>query len=95
MARQIYDLAVGLQYEDGTTDAPAVTLKEEELSADEVVKLAKRFGVAVVEDEELAQSLHPLEIDRPIPPALYKAVAILFQRLRRLVRSTMQHRYPE
>jgi len=62
-------------------DAPSVSLKAEQLRADEVVKLARRYGVPVVENAGLARSLSALEVDEQIPGPLFEAVAIVLLEL--------------
>ncbi|MFM1849140.1 MAG: FlhB HrpN YscU SpaS Family, partial [Pseudomonadota bacterium] len=49
--------------------------------ADAVVKIARRFGVPVVEDSRVARLLKDLPADQPIPPALFEAVAVILQRI--------------
>ncbi|MBX7144431.1 MAG: EscU/YscU/HrcU family type III secretion system export apparatus switch protein [Oligoflexia bacterium] len=45
--------------------------------ADTLVSLARRFGVPVVEDPQLAAQLRRMELDESIPPELFMAVATL------------------
>ena len=71
--------AVGLSYDKQA--APTVSVKGMYLSADEMVKLAKRFGVPVVEKAELAQVLEGLDIDQEIPEDLYEAVATILHQI--------------
>jgi flagellar biosynthesis protein len=76
-----YKTAIGLQYNVGAQGAPAVSAKGEYLAADEVVKIARRFGVPVVERPALARSLAPLELDQEIPEDLFEAVAAVLQEI--------------
>ena len=76
-----YRLAVGLEYEGTRERAPAVGIKGEHLTADTIVKIAKRFGVPVVARSDLARALSGLEIDQEITPDLFEAVAILLNEL--------------
>jgi len=76
-----YKLAVGLDYDPLKSETPSVGVKGEELQADQVVKLAKRFGVSVVEQPELAKALNVLELDQEIPENLFEAVAIVLNQL--------------
>ena len=72
-----YKVAVGLDYDAASSSAPGVTVKGTELSADEIVKLAVRYGIPVVERGTLASALALLDLDQEIPPHLYEAVAII------------------
>jgi type III secretion system FlhB-like substrate exporter len=78
-----YKLAVGLEYNKGDASAPVVGVKGERISADEVVKLARRFGVPVIERPELAQALNAIDSNEPISPDLYETVAVILNALDR------------
>jgi flagellar biosynthesis protein len=78
-----YRRAVALSYEGSGHDAPNVSLKAEQLMADELVRIAERYAIPVVERPGLAQALSRLEIDQEIPPDLYKAVAIVLNEIDR------------
>ena len=78
--RSKYKLAVGLQYSGKRDDAPTLAVNEENLAADEVVRIAKRFGIPVIEKPELTEALHTLETDTEVPSHLFEAVAaVLFE----------------
>ncbi|MBX7136694.1 MAG: EscU/YscU/HrcU family type III secretion system export apparatus switch protein [Oligoflexia bacterium] len=77
-----HKLAVGLSY--GGCAAPSLSCRGEFLAADEIVRLARRFGVSVVEHPELARALDPLELDQEIPRELFEAVAVLLAELGKL-----------
>jgi flagellar biosynthesis protein len=83
MAKSSNRVAVGIGYEESRDDAPVIAVKGEHLMADEVVRIARRFNVPVVEDGELAQATNQIPIDQQIPRPLFKAVAILLNRLSR------------
>lgn len=76
-AAQQHSSAVGIQYAGEPGETPSISVKGSGVEADEVVKLAKRFGIPVVEDAALARSLTCLELDAAIPASLFKAVAIV------------------
>lgn len=78
-----YRLAVGLNYDGQKGDVPTIGVKEDERLADEVVRIAKRFGIPVVERPALARGLHNLEIEEQIPEQLYEAVAIVLNEIER------------
>ena len=70
-------LAVALQYEKGTREAPRVVAKGQGLVADRIVALAEEHGVIIEANPVLAQALAGIEIDDTIPIELYEAVAIV------------------
>jgi flagellar biosynthesis protein len=68
--------AVALAYLTGES-APKVVAKGRGLIAEEIIARAKEHGVFVHESKELVALLMQVELDRHIPPALYRAVAEL------------------
>jgi flagellar biosynthesis protein len=81
MKKPRYKAALALSYEGKDDETPRLTLKEDVLSADEVIKIAKRFGVPVVEKPELIEALKCLELDQEIPEELFEAVAALLNQI--------------
>ncbi len=68
--------AVALQYKRDDMDAPAVVAKGVSAVALRIRAVAAEHDVPIVENPPLARSLYRLvEIDDPIPPQLYLAVA--------------------
>ncbi len=67
--------AVAVQYDRQTMVAPKVIAKGRGIVADNLVEQAVRHQVPVYQNKALASMLMALEIDREIPPDLYKAVA--------------------
>jgi flagellar biosynthesis protein len=70
-------LAVALQYEKGSREAPRVVAKGHGLVAEKIVALAEENGVIIEANPVLAQALADIEIDDTIPIELYEAVAIV------------------
>lgn len=68
--------AVALAYQTGDT-APKVVAKGRGLIAEEIISRAREAGVFVHESKELVALLMQVDLDRDIPPALYRAVAEL------------------
>jgi flagellar biosynthesis protein len=66
-------IAVALEYD--FKGAPRVTAKGKGLVAENIVALARKHGVAVEENNVLAEALSQVELDDTIPEALYRAVA--------------------
>lgn len=70
------ELAVALRYDPHTMAAPVVTAKGAGRLAQRIRQLAIQHGVPVVERKPLAQFLYRhVEINQPIPPEQYAAVA--------------------
>lgn len=69
------DLAVALQYERGTRDAPRVVAKGRGELARRIAALAAESGVAIEANAVLAEALAGVELDDTIPIELYEAVA--------------------
>jgi flagellar biosynthesis protein len=68
--------AVALAY--GTGDpAPKVVAKGQGLVAEQIIERARGAGVFVHESKELVALLMEVDLDRQIPPALYRAIAEL------------------
>ncbi|MEC4721349.1 EscU/YscU/HrcU family type III secretion system export apparatus switch protein [Noviherbaspirillum sp. CPCC 100848] len=68
--------AVALAYQAGDA-APKVVAKGRGLIAEEIIRRAKEHGVFVHESKELVALLMQVDLDRNIPPALYRVVAEL------------------
>jgi flagellar biosynthesis protein len=68
-------LAVALEYERGSRDAPRVTAKGYGLVAEAIVALATESDVVIDTNAALAQALAGVELDETIPIELYEAVA--------------------
>jgi len=68
--------AVALAYLAGES-APKIVAKGRGLIAEEIIARAKEHGVFVHESKELVSLLMQVELDKHIPPALYRAVAEL------------------
>lgn len=69
------DVAVALSWDDETMEAPEVVAKGERLVAERIVAVARRAGIPVLRNVELARTLNELEIGDEIPEDLYEAVA--------------------
>jgi flagellar biosynthesis protein len=69
--------AVALKYQTDTGTAPKVTAKGEGLVAERIIELAKQNQVPIKEDPDLVQILSEVDINKEIPPSVYKVVAEL------------------
>lgn len=70
-------LAVALQYEKGSREAPRVVAKGHGLLAERIVALAEENGVVIEANPVLAHALSTIELDDTIPIELYEAVAVV------------------
>lgn len=70
-------LAVALQYEKGSREAPKVVAKGRGLVAERIVELAREQGIVIETNPVLAEALSGVELDETIPLELYEAVAIV------------------
>jgi len=70
------DAAVAIRYDPDSTGAPLVVAKGSGLVAERIRQLAHEHGVVIVDKGALARALFgEVEINRPIPPDHYTAVA--------------------
>ncbi|MFZ6644650.1 EscU/YscU/HrcU family type III secretion system export apparatus switch protein [Undibacterium sp. TJN25] len=74
--RQKMQSAVALAYQGGAT-TPKVVAKGRGLIAETIIAKAREHGVFVHQSKELVSLLMQVELDKDIPPALYRAVAEL------------------
>jgi len=69
-------IAVALKYEAEEMLAPKLIAKGTELFAKKIINIAKEHGIPVIENPPVARALFRLvELNREVPPELYKAVA--------------------
>jgi flagellar biosynthetic protein FlhB len=77
--------AVALKYETGKMAAPVCVAKGMDYLALTIRKVAEEHGVPIVENPPLARALYAtVELDAPIPPEHYKAVAQIIGYVMRL-----------
>ncbi len=69
--------AVALKYRTDQDPAPKITAKGEGLVAERIIALAKENQVPIKEDPDLVQILAQVDINREVPPSIYKVVAEL------------------
>ena len=68
--------AVALAYQSGSS-APSVVAKGKGLIAKAIIERAREHGIYVHQSQELVALLMQVDLDKDIPPALYRAVAEL------------------
>jgi flagellar biosynthetic protein FlhB len=82
--------AVALQYERGMP-APVCLAKGVDALALRIREIAGEHRIPIVENPPLARALHAtVEVDQPIPPEHYKAVAEIIGYVLRLRRSAFR-----
>jgi flagellar biosynthesis protein FlhB len=70
------ELAIAIQYDPETMNAPVVIAKGAGVVAQKIRRLALEHGVPIVERKPLAQALYKeVDLNRPIPDQLYSGVA--------------------
>ena len=68
-------LAIALEYEEGTRQAPVVVAKGRGLIAEQIMAVARENGITIEANPMLAEALSGVELDQSIPHELYQAVA--------------------
>ena len=72
-----YKAAVALEYDHRGNGAPTVSVSGDQVSPDEIVKIARRFGIPVIEKPHLARALSSVAPGEAIPEKLFEAVALV------------------
>lgn len=67
--------AVAIRYDSNEDMAPKVVAKGAGLIADKILATAEKHTVPVYHNRTLTSMLMAVDLDREIPPAMYKAVA--------------------
>jgi flagellar biosynthetic protein FlhB len=68
--------AVALEWDERTMEAPILIAKGADLIAKRIRELAAEHDVPIMENAPLARTLYAkVELDSPVPPDLYAAVA--------------------
>lgn len=83
--------AVAIIYESGKMEAPVVVAKGAFHVAQRIVEIAKENNVPIVQNVPLARAMYKLvELDQPIPPDLYVAMAEVLAYVYRLKNKNIQ-----
>lgn len=83
--------AVAIIYQSGKMDAPVVVAKGAFLVAQRIVDIAKKNNVPVVQNIPLARAMYKMvELEKPIPPELYVAMAEVLAYVFRLKNQNLQ-----
>lgn len=70
--------AVALKYDREKSGAPKVVASGKGEVANNIIKLAQEHDVFIKKDADLVELLSKIELNKEIPPMLYKAVAEVF-----------------
>ena len=87
-----YFQAFALALPNEQDDPPVLAARGEYALADEMVRIARRVGVPVVEEIELCEALSPLQVEQSIPLELFEAAAALFAEVGALSRNMFSKR---
>ena len=68
-------LAVALEYERGSREAPRVIAKGRGLIAERIIALAEENDIVIESNPALAKALSGVELEEEIPVELFEAVA--------------------
>jgi len=78
-----YKSAAAIFYEGADREeVPLILASGEEQIAEQMVRLARRYNIPVVEQEELANTFVKMPIGSPIPRRFFQAVAAILRGLR-------------
>ncbi|WP_313972529.1 EscU/YscU/HrcU family type III secretion system export apparatus switch protein [uncultured Selenomonas sp.] len=84
--------AVALRYEPERQQAPKVVAKGRGFVAENILAAAQKNAIPVYQNKSLVNMLMALELDREIPPELYRVVAEV---LAYVYRIDKRHQKPE
>ena len=70
--------AVALDYDMEIDNAPKVVAKGKGEIASNIIKIAQDNEIPIKKDEDLVELLSAIDIDKEIPPSMYKAISEIF-----------------
>lgn len=70
--------AVALKYDREEDSAPKVVASGKGDIANNIIKLAREHDIFIKKDADLVELLSKIELNKEVPPMLYKAVAEVF-----------------
>jgi len=70
--------AAALKYDINIDNAPKVVAKGKGDVAGNIIKIAEENNIPIKKDEDLIELLSAIDIDKEIPPSMYKAVSEIF-----------------
>lgn len=88
-------VACALKYVAEEMDSPMLIAKGTELIAKKIIEIAKEHNVPVIENPPVARALFKMvDINQPIPPELYKAVAEILMFVYKMKRKNTPNKRP-
>lgn len=88
-------VACALKYVAEEMDSPMLIAKGTELIAKKIIGIAKEHNVPVIENPPVARALFKMvDINQPIPPELYKAVAEILMFVYKMKRKNTSNKRP-
>ena len=81
MRRERYLEAAALDAATDNEEPPKLAAVGREELAAQMVAVARRYGIPVIEEPELCASLAELPLDRPIPRELFRAAAVVLAKI--------------
>jgi type III secretion system FlhB-like substrate exporter len=82
MAKERFLEAAALSFSHGEAEPPEIAAVGREAMASQIVAIARRHGIPVVEEPELCGALCELPLDEQIPSSLFEAAAIVLAKIR-------------
>lgn len=70
--------AIALKYDKDKDNAPKIIANGTRYLAEEILNIAQKHNIPVKKDEDMVMLLDQIEVNREIPPNMYKAVAEIF-----------------
>ncbi len=70
--------ATALGYDKEKNNAPVVVAHGSRYLAEEIINIATKYEIPIKKDEDMILMLEQIEVNREIPPNMYKAVAEIF-----------------
>ncbi len=77
-----------LRYKPKEDAAPKVVAKGSGWIAEKILEVAKENGIPLKEDRQLVEVLSAIDLNREIPPELYKAVAEILAFIYKMTKKT-------
>lgn len=88
-------VACALKYVAEEMDSPMLIAKGTELIAKKIIRIAKEHNIPVIENPPVARALFKMvDINQPIPPELYKAVAEILMFVYKMKRKNTPNKRP-
>jgi flagellar biosynthesis protein len=78
--------AAALKYKPGEDAAPKIVAKGSGNIAEKILEVAREHKIPLKEDPQLVEVLSTIDLNREIPPELYKAVAEILVFVYRMTR---------